>query len=339
MQLFKSISGSEQLQKNLGGIPMILKKDMKKETRSKQNPRGEILLMQKLAPFLVLTAGILWGTMGIFVRRLNNAGLASLEIVALRAFVTCSALFLFLLVYDRKLLKIRLKDIWCFLGTGICSIVFFNYCYFKAITMTSLSVAAVLLYTAPAMVMVMSRFLFCERFTKIKVLALILTFLGCVLVTGIAGSGDALSPAGILAGLGAGFGYALYSIFGRFAIEKGYDSFTISFYTFLAASVGVLPLTDVRLLGNVVFQNASMVLFALIFGLASTVLPYLTYTIGLKYMENSKASIIASVEPVVATLLGIVIFHEDMSFSGMLGVALVLFSIAICQKEPGTVSE
>ena len=318
---------------------MIPEKDMKKETDRKQNISTGIpqekTLIRKLAPVFVLTAGILWGTMGIFVRRLNNAGLASLEIVALRAIVTCAALFLFLLVYDRKLLKIRLKDIWCFLGTGICSIVFFNYCYFKAITMTSLSVAAVLLYTAPAMVMVMSRFLFREKFTGIKVLALVLTFFGCVLVTGIAGSSDVLSPAGILVGLGAGFGYALYSIFGKFAIEKGYDSFTISFYTFLAASVGVLPLTDVKLLGSIVFRDVSIILFALVFGLASTVVPYLTYTIGLKYMENSKASIIASVDPVVATLLGILVFREPMTAGGMLGVVLVLFSIVICQKDPG----
>lgn len=317
---------------------MVPEKDMKKKGEKKHSicssvPR-EKPLIRKFAPVFVLTAGILWGTMGIFVRRLNNAGLASLEIVALRAMVTCAALFLFLLVYDRKLLKIHLRDIWCFLGTGICSIVFFNYCYFKAITMTSLSVAAVLLYTAPAMVMVMSRFLFHEKFTGTKVLALVLTFLGCVLVTGIAGSGDALSPAGILVGLGAGFGYALYSIFGKFAIEKGYDSFTISFYTFLAASAGVLPLVDVKLLGNVVFRDVSMILFALVFGLASTVVPYLTYTIGLKYMENSKASIIASVEPVVATLLGILVFHESMTAGGMLGVVLVLFSIVICQKDP-----
>lgn len=286
-------------------------------------------VMRRAAPFFILLAGALWGSMGLFVRRLNRAGLSSLEIVALRAVVTFAALLLFLLICDRKLLKIRLKDVWCFLGTGICSIVFFNYCYFKAITMTSLSVAAVLLYTAPAMVMVMSYFLFHERFTKVKVLALALTFLGCVLVTGIAGSSDTLSSSGILVGLGAGFGYALYSIFGKFAIERGYHSLTISFYTFLAAAAGAIPLADIKTLGNVVMKDCSMFLFALVFGLISTVIPYLTYTIGLKYMENSKASIIASVEPVVATLLGILVFHESMTFSGLLGMLLVLFSIGI----------
>lgn len=303
-----------------------------KNTYSAGSPSDTNPFMQKAAPFLILTAGILWGTMGIFVRHLNAAGLTSLEIVALRCVVTCTVLFLFLFLYDRRLLKIKIRDIWCFLGTGICSIVFFNYCYFKAITMTSLSVAAVLLYTAPSMVMIMSRFLFHEYFTKVKILALFLTFLGCVLVTGITGNHAALSPTGILVGLGAGFGYALYSIFSKFAIERGYHSLTISFYTFLTAALGVIPLSDMRLLKTVVIKDVSMCLFAVIFGLVSTILPYLTYTIGLQYMENSKASIIASIEPVIATLLGIVLFDEAMSLNSILGVALVLFSIAICQK-------
>ena len=102
-------------------------------------------IMKKAAPFLVLIAGILWGTMGIYVRRLNNLGFTTIEIVAVRSVVTAVLLLVVLFFYNRELLKIRIKDIWCFVGTGILSIVFFNYCYFKAITMTSLSVAAVLL--------------------------------------------------------------------------------------------------------------------------------------------------------------------------------------------------
>ena len=297
------------------------------------NDKRENLLIKKTAPFLVLLAGILWGTMGLVVRTLNGKGLNTMEIVALRSIVTCAVLFLFLLVYNRQMLKIRLKDVWCFVGAGLFSIVFFNYCYFKAITMTSLSVAAVLLYTAPVMVMIMSYFLFHEKFTRRKVVAVVLTFLGCVLVTGIAGNGAALSPKGILVGLGAGFGYALYSIFGKFAIERGYHSFTISFYTFLMAAIGSVPLADREGLITAVVQEKFMFAFMIIFGLVSTVIPYLTYTMGLKYMENGKASILASVEPVVATLLGIVLFHESMTLTGVLGVVLVLVAISICQEK------
>ena len=112
--------------------------------------------MKKLASGMVILAGIFWGSMGIFVRKFEECGLGSLDIVAIRAITTMCILFLFLLFYNRSLLRIKLRDLWCFLGTGLLSIVFFNYCYFRAITMTSLSVAAVLLYTAPAFVMVLS---------------------------------------------------------------------------------------------------------------------------------------------------------------------------------------
>ena len=289
--------------------------------------------MKKFAPILILVAGILWGSMGLFVRTLNAQGLASMDIVGLRAVVTAVSMLLFLLIFDRKLFVIRLKDLWCFLGTGICSIVFFNYCYFKAITMTSLSVAAILLYTAPAIVMVLSYFLFKEKLTKRKLLALAMTFAGCVLVTGILTEKGSVSFGGILVGLGAGLGYALYSIFSRYALEKGYSSLTITFYTFLIAAVASCFLTDMGNVIRVAADGTGNLLFCLAFGVLCTVAPYLAYTLGLQYVENGKASIIASIEPVTATLLGTVLFHEKLTVSGVCGVVLVLAALALCNDK------
>ena len=291
--------------------------------------------MKKIAPILILIAGVLWGSMGLFVRTLNAQGLASMEIVDLRASVTAAALFVYLLVFDRKLLKIRWKDMWCFLGTGICSIVFFNYCYFKAITLTSLSVAAILLYTAPAIVMVLSCFLFGEKLTKRKLLSLVMTFAGCVLVTGILTEKGSVTAGGILVGLGAGLGYALYSIFSRYALAKGYASLTITFYTFLIAAIGSCFLADMGKVAQVATGSSGSFFFCLAFGVLCTVVPYLTYTMGLQYVENGKASIIASIEPVTATLLGAALFHEKLTVSGVLGVVLVLVALALCNdKKP-----
>ncbi len=286
--------------------------------------------MKKPAPIFVLLAGILWGMMGIYVRRLNAAGFTTIEIVAVRSVVTALLLFLVLFFYNRKMLKICIRDIWCFAGTGILSIVFFNYCYFKAITMTSLSVAAVLLYTAPAIVMILSAVFFHEKITAVKLIALVATFIGCVLVTGLVGSTESLNAAGILVGLGAGLGYALYSIFSRFALERGYHSLTISFYTFVFASIGVLPLADVQKIYGACVEDIGMLGFYLVFALVSTVIPYILYTLGLTALENSKASIIASVEPVAATVLGIVLFHEKMTVNNAIGIVLVLGAIVIC---------
>ena len=291
--------------------------------------------MKKAAPIMIILAGTLWGSMGIFVRNLNAAGLHSMEIVSLRSVVTAVVMGIFLLCYRKEMFRIRIKDIWCFVGTGVFSIVFFNFCYFKTMTLASLSVAAVLLYTAPSFVMVMSFFLFGEKFTKTKVAALLLALAGCALVTGILSDTQSLTMAGILTGLGAGLGYALYSIFCRYALERGYHTFTILFYTFLLAAIGGIPLTDWKQVADVALLNLSGVGFSIVFALVSTVLPYLLYTAGLQFVENGRASILASIEPVVATVFGVLLFHEKMTLTGLAGMILVLVSIVICNRKRG----
>ena len=289
----------------------------------------------KLGIVSILMAGTLWGSMGIFVRKLAGNGLGSLEIVALRSL---GALFMtgaILLIYNRKLFRIKMKDIWCFIGTGILSLTFFNYCYFQTIITTSLATAAIMLYTAPVFVVLMSFFLFKEKLTGRKCAAMMTAFLGCGLVTGaISLGGMSVSAKGMMFGLGSGIGYALYSIFSRYALEKGYSSFTISFYTFLFSTVGTFFLVDLQTMTGKLLADSLMEDLIYIFGIAliATVLPYLFYTYGLKSVENGRASIIASIEPVVATLVGIILFHETLTISGVLGIFCVLTAIVMLNR-------
>lgn len=278
---------------------------------------------------LILTAGILWGCMGLFVRPFNEMGLTTWDIVFLRAILTTVFMAVVLLIKDKRLFKIRLKDIWCFFGTGILSIVFFNMCYFKEITVTSLSVAAILLYTAPAFVMIISAICFKERLTTTKIIALILAFMGLIFVTGVFSNSEKLTLPTLFIGLGAGLGYALYSIFSRFAIERGYDSYTISFYTFLLATFTTVFFADSIKVADVVTSSYESFVLAFIFALVSTIIPYLTYTIGLKAVENGQASIIASIEPVAATFIGIVWYKEKLSLSVIIGALLVIAGIVV----------
>lgn len=277
----------------------------------------------------IIAAGCMWGSMGIWVRRCSEAGLGAMETLALRVSVTVIIMAAFLFFYHRELLKIRMKDLWCFLGTGICSIVFFGYCYNRTIVLASLSVAAILLYTAPIFVTILSRFLFGEQLSPRKIGALFLAFAGCVCVTGILNGDSAVSAAGILTGLGSGIGYALYSIFSRFALERDYHPFTIIFYTFVFAAAALVFLTDWGLLFHFVTESPGNFLYGTGYGVITTVLPYILYTLGLSRVENSKASIMATVEPVVATLIGVFLFHEKMTVTGVLGVALVLGALVL----------
>lgn len=292
------------------------------------------LCMKKIRSFIyILLSGMLWGCMGVFVRVLNKQGIASMDIVFLRAIVTAVAMVIFLFIFHRRMLKIHWKDFWCFLGTGIASITFFNFCYFKAIMMTSLSVAAVLLYTAPAIVMILSYILFREAFTVRKVIAIVMTFFGCMLVTGMLGQQQAITTTGLLYGLGAGLGYAFYSIFSRYALEKGYHSLTITCYTFIVTTVVSVFFTNVSKVSMVVFSSPLYVMLTVALGLICTVAPYLLYTLGLQEVDNSHAAIIASIEPVTATVLGFVVFGEDITVVKMMGMILVLGGMAVCNKK------
>lgn len=284
----------------------------------------------KKGVILIIAAGIMWGTIGIFVRSLNRLGLEAMQIVFIRALISAVVLIGGVLVYDRKLLKIKLRDIWCFAGTAILSILFFYYFYFVTIEKASLAVAAVLLYTAPIFVMLMSVVLFRERLTGKKLAACAMAFAGCALVAGIFDGVNRLSAAALLTGLLSGFGYALYSIFSRVALNKGYSSITITVYTFLIACLCLLPFTDYGAIGAAIASEPLTVVPAAL-GLAIfvTVIPYLLYTAGLATVNSSKASIMASVEPVMACVVSVAVFREKMSFFGVLGIALVIAAIIL----------
>lgn len=280
--------------------------------------------MKKFAPLFVLLAGCLWGSMGLFVRPLNAAGFSSMHLVEARALLTALILIGALGLVRPALLRVRPRDLWCFAGTGIASMIFFNYCYFSTIVLTSLSTAAVLLYTAPIFVMLFSVPLFGEALTARGVACLALTFAGCVLVSG-EGGGAALPMRGLLLGLGSGLGYALYSIFSRFALRRGYPPLTITAYTFLFAAAGGVFLTDFSSLGAALRSGgAPVTAFLVAYTLITTVLPYIFYTTGLQYVATGAASVMASVEPVVATLLGMAVYRESLTPGALCGVCLVL---------------
>lgn len=277
----------------------------------------------------ILAAGCLWGFMGLFRRYMGEAGFSSSNIIVLRCGIAALCFGVTLLFTGREQFRIKLRDIWCFLGSGIVSLLFFTFCYFQAMNYMSLSAAAILLYTAPAIVTLFSAALFRERLTATKLAAVVLAFFGCALVSGL-GAGDmALSTLGILYGLGAGFGYAMYSIFARYALERGYSSNTINFYSCLLASIGAALIWGLDGVFGAMTASAGNLALAAGTGVLTCFLPYLLYTYGLTGMETGRASIMASVEPVVATIVGAVVFHESMSALSYAGVVLVLSAVVL----------
>jgi len=283
----------------------------------------------RILPYIfVITSAILWGIISIFVGNLSNNGFTSIQIVTIRVSIAAIILSIFTAFKDIKLFKIGFKDFHYFIGTGILSIVFFNWCYFTSLKLTSVSISAVLLYTAPAFVTLISRLLFKENISKKKVFSLILTFIGCIFVSGFLESiNTKISIIGLAVGLGAGLGYALYSIFSKLALKR-YNPITITLYTFIFAAIGLIPLGGYSNITEVLY-NKSLLISSLELALFSTVIPFYLYTFGLSYIDSTKASIIATIEPVVASLIGIFYFKETLSVLQIIGIILVVSAVII----------
>ena len=284
---------------------------------------------KKLNLILIIIAACFWGSMGIFVRRLTAYGFNSIQIVSIRVTLAALIFSLFLLIRERSGFRISLRDIPLFLGLGLGSILFFTVCYFAAITIMPLSTAAILLYTSPIWITLMSALFFHEKMNGRKVIALLLAFGGCVLVSGI--SGEGITFTGLLLGLGSGIGYGLYSILGTVALRK-YSPYTVTTYTFLIAAVGswvICRPADMLSKFERSENLTGLIFFCVLTALVTAVIPFLAYTLGLRSVEVSKAGIMATIEPVVATLVGITCFSETLSILSGMGIVLVLTAVII----------
>ena len=284
----------------------------------------------------ILLASVCWGIVGLFTRKLESLGLNFIQIASVRIISAVIIFIIYLFIKDRNGFKIKVRDIPLFIGTGIVSILFFTVCYFKTIQITTISNAVILLYTAPIMVSIMAVIFLKEKYNIGKFVALIFSFIGCVLVIGI-GDSQKLNAIGILVGLGAGFGYALYSIFSVFALRK-YSPMVVTTLSFVTAAIGSLFICNPPEIISIVAKSNSPIKFTvLIFatGLITAVIPFGLYTFGLKKVEASKASIMCSLEPVVATVTSIIVFAEPFSATSILGMVLVISAIIILNLYKG----
>ena len=286
---------------------------------------------------MVIASAILWGLYGTFVTILTSMGLSRNALVFLRMLGTSIPVGLLICATDRKAFRVRKADIPLFLCNGLLSLLFFTFCYTAAIKVTKIATAAALLYTAPAIVMVLSAILFHEKMNARKVFCCLLAVVGCAFASGLGGelfaggaaSGSLITPAGFLLGLGAGLGYALYSIFSRIILNRGYSVYTNVFYSFGVAMLGFFVLSVMDGSIGQVWESPSRTALALLCGLLTGSFAYVLYTTGMKGMETSRAAQLTTIEPVTAALLGSLLFHQPLSFWEIAGIVMVVGSVVL----------
>ncbi|KLI17371.1 EamA family transporter [Brachyspira hyodysenteriae] len=288
--------------------------------------------MKKFIPILPILSGIFWGGGGIFIRRLMELNINSFTVVSSRVIVASIIFFICVFLYDRSLIKIKLKDLWIFVSAGILGILGLNICYNEAVKQLSLSLSAVLLSLSPIFVLIFANIFFKEKITVKKVICMILALLGCFFASGILETNETMhwTYFGIFIGFMGAFFYGLYSIFSKLAIIKNYNTLTVTLYALISIAVISLPFTDWKALSNVVVENGSgMLVFMLFHSLCTSVFPYAFFTIALGHMDAGKASILASGEPIAAMFFGIFFYHEIPTVLSVVGVLLTLTALTL----------
>ena len=282
---------------------------------------------KRAALFVALSAAS-FGFLGVPVRFLHDNGFAPLDITAVRLFVTTIALVIVALVVDRGLFKVRKRDLLFFILFGFFKLMS-DVTLFRAQVTIDLSLSTLLQMTAPYYVLVISLFLFRERITLMKILAMLVAFIGCIFVTGvITGGMHSLDFVGVASALISGLFFGLYTIGCKLGSDKGYKPVTTMMYTFLFASLMTIPFAnDVKVVES--FVDVHLIVGVLSLGVLMTLIPFFVSTWGVQKLEASKVSLISVMEVITACIVGYFLFDEEMTVLNIIGMSLVVASIVI----------
>lgn len=264
---------------------------------------------------------ILMGTMGIFVRNISSNGY-----IITFARLGFGLVFLICLLFIRKEIKqIKMtKFSYSLLSTGILMAMGI-LCYINAINSTSLANAAFLLYLAPIIAVGITSIILKERFTFLNGVLLGLAFIGFLLLLEFSFSLTIDEIKGYLWGVGAAVTYALYIVLNR-KIPKEIPVLTRSFYQFLFGAVTMLPFLDISILRITPKEFCWLIAVGFFLGLLALSL----LIVAIKHLKAVEYGTISYIEPLVASLIGFVLYSESMAPLQFVGCAII-FSVGIVQ--------
>jgi DME family drug/metabolite transporter len=273
---------------------------------------------------LIVAAACLWGTLGLIFRILHDDyRLTALAIAFLRAAIAFTILVVFLAITRPKLLKVTPRALPFFALYGFCGVTAFYFSYTQAVIQTTVTTAVVLLYTAPAFVTLIAWRVWGESLGARKTVALVLAFAGCALVARAYNPAQiSLNLIGLAMGLAAGFTYALYTVFSKSALER-FSSSTALTYALFFGALFLIPLQTLDGFAPLV-QNPGSWLFLLLLAIGPTLGSLALYNAGLLRVPASNASLVATIEPVVASVLAFLFLGERLELLQMAGGAMVI---------------
>jgi DME family drug/metabolite transporter len=278
----------------------------------------------------ILLAAVLWGFIGPLGKLAYSQGISPLEVAFWRALFAWLCFGTEVLVLQ-KTVRVGRGDILPLCLFSVLCVALFYGAYQVAVDEGGAALASVLLYTAPAWVILLSRIFLREQVTVDKLLALLFTICGVILIAvsqsaNLAAARGSLLSLGVATGLFSGFCYSLYYILGKFFSAK-YSASVLFFYTLLPGALLLLPWVSFTEKSG--WAWLSLILLAVI----STYGAYHFYYTGLKYIEAGRASIVATLEPVIAGLAAWYWWGEHFTLPGYAGAVLIITAVIVVVRK------
>ncbi|MCS6845687.1 MAG: DMT family transporter [Caldilineales bacterium] len=277
--------------------------------------------------FLVLLAAGLWATLGIIYKMLaERLGLPPLAVAAFRALLGGALLLVGLAVIRPSWLRLERRAAGVALVYGVFGIALFYAVYINAILTAGVAVAAVLLYTAPAWVALIAWRFLGERLSSVHLAALALTVVGSALVAqAYRPEVLRLNALGVVWGLLSGLTYGLWSVFNKVGVR--YTSpWTLQCYGMLVGAATLLLFQPLAPLSAALASPAA-IFWLLALALGPTVGASVAYAAGVRTVPVSVASLVATLEPVLAALLAWLVLGETLGPGQIVGGGLILTAV------------
>jgi len=283
--------------------------------------------------FLIATASIIWGTMGIFGKFAFEYGISPLTLIALRLLISSITMLLPITLFKKELFKIQRKDIVKFLIFGIFATALQRVTYFYAIDLTTATIAAVLFYTYPIFVTILASLRFREKIKFSTIFAIFFTFSGVALVVkAYEAAWLNANLVGIIFGILSSVFFVFYFFITK-DLRRHYTNWTLILY---GDTIGAMALSPTIFSSFSEIVNYPLQLWFLIFTIAwfPSLSAYLIYSYALKHVEFSKGSILSVLEPLSTAVFSATILSERFEMPQIIGIAFALIGVMLLFYKP-----
>lgn len=280
----------------------------------------------------IIFTSFLFATQGIFFRNLTPLGFTPIQLTAVRGVVSAVLLSIFVLLTRPGLFRATAKELLLFIPAGVFMFLC-AFTYYLALSHTTIATATVLMYSSPIYVLIFSVLFLKERLTPLKLVAVAVMLVGMALVSGIMGGMD-FNFRGVVYAILAGVLYAAYNIVAKIEMRRGSDPVTAMIYCFLVMGVLASLFADVPEMVSITMQGDTGRILLLLAGIGTVTcaVPYLLYTVALKYVPAGTASALGLIEPMAAIIYSVVFFNEPLTVPLAVGVVFILGAVLMISR-------